>query len=67
MRKNMSPVYKPSLPAIIFDDMGNVVQPNDWPTENPTGAQMYSLIEQFLFMRLQDQQGENGIGAGTIT
>ena len=56
-----------TLSLFIFDDFGNIMVPGTWPGNNPTGQQMYQLIEQFLFLGLQEQSGENGLGPGVIT
>lgn len=60
-------ISEQTLQLPIFDDFGNVIVPSTWPEENPTGEQMYALIKQFIFLGLQDQPGENGLGPGTIT
>ena len=51
----------------IFDDFGTIIIPRNWPAENPTGPQLYALIENFIFLGLQDLPGENGLGPGEIT
>ena len=51
----------------ICDDIGNIIMPSSWPEANPSGAQMYSLIQHFIFLMLQDLPGENGLGPGVIT
>ena len=53
-----------SLP--IHDDLGNVISPAEWSTENPTGEEMFNLIREFLFLYLQELPGENGLPEGTI-
>ena len=60
-------VRRHELSLKIFDDFGNIMTPGAWPETNPTGSQMYSLIQQFIFLGLQEQPGENGLGVGTIT
>ena len=55
------------LSLSIFDDFGNIIVPSAWPENNPTGQQMYELIEHFLFLGMQEQPGANGLGPGVIT
>ena len=51
----------------IFDDFSNIIMPSNWPVGSPNGPQIYALIEHFIFLGLQDLQGENGLGPGVIT
>ena len=57
--------YRLTLP--IFDDLGTIIMPSAWPETNPTGQQMYILIKQFIFLGLQEQRGEYGLGPGVIS
>ena len=50
----------------IYDDLGNIIMPSAWTEEDPNGTQLYRILERFLFMGLQDQRGDSGLGAGTI-
>lgn len=51
----------------LFDSFGNLISPNTWPEENPSAAQIYQYIKEFVYRSLQDQPGLNGIGAGEIS
>ena len=51
----------------IFDDLNIVIEPSNWLTENPSGEEMYTLIKHFIYGRLQDYPGDNGIGAGVVS
>ena len=64
---NNTEIRRHTLSLSIFDDFGNVMVPGAWPETNPTGAQMYALIQQFLFLGAQEQPGDNGLGPGVIT
>lgn len=56
-----------SLSFSIFDDFGNILMPSTWPENGMSGTEIYALLQQYLFGRLQDLPGENGLGVGVIT
>ena len=50
----------------ITDDFGNFIAPSQWPETNPTAEQMYTLLQRFILMGLQDWPVGNGLGPGVI-
>jgi hypothetical protein len=51
----------------IYDSFDNIILPSAWGETDPTGPEIYMLIQRYVYMRLQDEQGDNGLGAGVIT
>ena len=39
----------------VFDINGQVLMPNAWPTDWPSGAQLYTYLEQAFYRRLQEE------------
>lgn len=51
----------------IYSDIGTVLMPSVWPEGGPTGHEIYQLLQAYLYGRMQDMPGENGVGLGVIT
>jgi hypothetical protein len=51
----------------IYSDVGTILMPSVWPEGSPTGPEIYQLLQAYLYGRMQDMPGENGVGLGVIT
>jgi hypothetical protein len=40
----------------VFDISNSVIMPISWPTEWPSGAQLYLYLEQAFYRRLQEEK-----------